>query len=558
MKRDKNIFQKVFASMGFIGGARVPLRSNVFGARSGKTAYNPIGSSLSRIFDMGERDSPLLGNAQPSKRISGWYERMSEIRQYELLDISRLAVSVFKDYVNNFLNTSSTQMVTILDEEGNTDDITTTRINGILSKDIKLFDYIRDHLDESIFYGSYYSMITTKRDDLGHLKFNISGLYDPIGVIIRRSIDPETDSITEEFIARGEDGGTYVIPSTECFYLGSPNLRLINDLQKDFVDYGGKPSEDKFALKGQENRKKVLQKEYYTAGEPIFYSTILKVKELVVKELLISLLSLRDLISPSLYGLSIDKGVPLETAMELCTKVQKMSTTYAELSSFLSSQFDVTSLIESALTQNIKFFPDYNATLQNKGALSLDKLSDKLIEVMQTIDINRQNVLNPLGIPLSMIDGTSGSKWQVLQQSERLNSRVNAIMTGISESVNALVGTIYKVLYEEDLDPSRIKLHILEKSTVEYNNTLNTLDNISGLVNGISGILNTSLQTLEAASPLLDPEKFITYIRNMIKDADPSAADIIDEETMVKYINLLQAKYKAQLEQLGLESNGDI
>lgn len=549
MLKSENVFQKIFSGIGF-GNGRVPLRSNVFGKGGG--GYNPIGTTGNSPMFSADRHSPLLGNAQPTKRISGYYERVAEIRGYELLDISKLAISVFRDYVNNFLNISASQVVTIQDEEGVNDDVKTERINDILTNDIKIFDFIRDHLDETIFYGTYYSMLQTDRDEKGHTRFHVYGLHDPIAVVIKKH-RTESGTIEEEFIARGSDGNTYIIPSTECFYLGSPSLRLINDLADGYSD----SSEKAIPRPGeQKNRDKVIEKESYYAGEPLFYSTVLKVKELVVKEILVSLLSIRDLSSPSMYGLAIDKGVPLENANELCAKMQKLSANYSELSSFLTAQFDVTSLIESTLSQNVKFFPDYNATLQNKGLLNLDKLSDKLLEIMQNVDQCKQNVLSPLGIPLTMIDNTSGSKWAVLQQSERLNSRVNFIMSGIIDSVTSLVRTIYKTVYQEDIDPAQIKLHILEKSTVTYNNQINQAESISSLLTGISNVITTSLQTMELAGPLIDTEKYLSYIQNLIKDIDPNTDSLITEETIEKYKRLAELKISAQLEQLGGEPGG--
>ena len=113
--KEENIFQKLFGTFSWGAGKQIPLRSNVFG-KGGRGGYNPIGTTGSRLFNS-DRSSPLLGNAQPSKRLSGWYERVSELKQYELLDITKLAISFFRDYVNNFLNTSTSQMVTILDDE---------------------------------------------------------------------------------------------------------------------------------------------------------------------------------------------------------------------------------------------------------------------------------------------------------------------------------------------------------------------------------------------------------------------------------------------------------
>ena len=552
-----NIFQKMFSSFGFSSNSRIPIRSNIFG-NPGRGGYNRIGTSSARIFG-GDRKSALLGNYTVSNSISGWLDRVSELKGYEFLDVSKLSVSFFQDYVINFLNTSASQVVTILDDEGNEDQMKTERINNALIKDIKIFDFIRDHINEIIYYGCYYSMLKTKRDDKGHLRFYPFGLYDPISVIVKRKYDKESDELIETYIVRGDDGTAYEVPDTECFYLGSPNMRLNNDLSNENGPTGKDPFKtadprDKNQIKNIDgkNRSHVLQTEYYTAGEPMFYTNILKLKELVVKELLISLLTLRDLCTPSILALMFDKGVPLENAEELCTKVQRMLNSYNDLSSFLTAQFDATSLIENILSQNIRVIPDFNATLQNKGLINTDKLSDKLLELMQSLDQSKQNVLGTLGIPGSILDGSIGTKWAILQSSERANSRVFTIMTGLKESTIALIQTIHKLIYDEVLDPSQIKLHLLEKSTVEYNNAMNTMESVSGLTSGLINLITTALQSLDISMPLIDPEAFVTYIHSQIKDIDPNAADIINEESIKAYVEFAQAKYRSQMEQLGL------
>jgi hypothetical protein len=185
--------------------------------------------------------------------------------------------------------------------------------------------------------------------------------------------------------------------------------------------------------------------------------------------------------------------------------------------------------------------------------LPLDKLSDKLLDIMQTLDQCRNNVLGPLGLPSTIIDSTSGSKWQVLQQSERANSRVASFMAGIKDSVTNLVCSIYEVLYGVELDPSLVKLHISEKTSVEYNNQINQSESINGLVQGISNIIQTSLQTLDFASPLIDPEAYLTYIHNLLKDIDPNTENLITEESLQAYLQLVQAKVNNSFEQLGVD-----
>lgn len=548
MKKSEGIFQKLFGSTGF--GSRIVLRSNVY---NGGRGYSKIGTTTG-TRGYGQRQSPLLGQAGASNLISGYYARHDELKSYELLDISKLAVNFFSDYVINFLEETG-QVVTILDPiTGEPDEKATERINNVLLRDIKVFEFIKDHVKDYIFYGSYFSMLSTIRDDSGHLRFRVEELYDPTSVISKKTRGKD-GTIEEVFLARGEDGKTYEIPSDEVFYIGSLGLRLVNDLdegwkdKKTFVPGWGKKDENS-------NRYQVLRKNSYSSGEPLFYSLTLKVKELVIKEILISLISLRDLSSVQIFLLQFDKSTPLETANDLCARTTKLANNTNELASFLTSQFDVTSFIENTLTQPAKFVPDYNATLGNKNSmLPLDKLSDKLIDLMQNLDNCRNNVLAPLGIPSSILDSTSGSKWTILQQSERANSKITAFMDGLKDSVSNLVRVIYKKYYSEELDPSLIQLHISEKTSVEYNNQINQSESISGLIQSITNILVNATQVLDQTAPLIDTSAFLSYVQNLIKDIDPSTEDIITKQTLDNYVKMAQAKVAMMAEQQGLDPN---
>lgn len=554
MKKEESFGQKLFGSFAF-GNSRVPLRSNVYSG-NGRGGYTPMGQSSARIFDL-DRKSPLLGTASPSNRLSSYYEKIAELRGYQLLDISKLATNFFADYIVNFLadDSNGSQVCTILDEEGNNDEVVTDRINRVLTKDIKIFDYIKDHVQEYVYYGGYYSMLRNSRDDLGHLKFRLEELNDPIAVVVKKKRNSE-GNVEEVFLAKGDDNTIYEIPRTEIAYIASNNLRLENDLSPDWEKKHlyKKPSLDAKKKGDENNRERVLKKESFFANEPLFYSLILKVKELIIKELLVSLISLRDLSSVQIFLLQFDKSIPLETANDLCSRATKLANNTNELASFLTSQFDVVSFIENTLTQSAKFVPDYNSTIGGKNSmLPLDKLSDKLLDIMQTLDQCKANVLGPLGLPSTILDSTSGSKWMVLQQSERANSRVASFMSGIKDSVTALVCSIYEVMYGKELDPSLVKLHISEKTSVEYNNQINQSESISSLVTGMSTIMTNALQTLDQAGPLIDSEAYLSYIQNLLKDVDPNTESIITEDTIAAYTNFAQARLRAQLEQQGID-----
>lgn len=558
-----NIFQKMFSSWGL--GTRIPLRSNVFG-KGGKGSYSPIGQTgNSKLFGTGvDKVSPLLGNAQPTSRISGWYSRVAELKNYYNLDITNLCVSMVSDYVVNFLNKNSMQVCTIVDKDGEVDVQKTERINEILTHQINIFQYIQDHIEDVVYYGCYYSMLRHGRDEKGHSKFTVLGLNDPISVITKTKLGDDGYS-EKEYVALGDDGQAYIIPREEAFYLGSPTFRLTNDMEDEWNNKT-KKSKDPYnpislhkKSKGpemgkQENREKVIQKEYYSAGKPIFYSSILKIKEFVVKDLLVNLLTLRELTSKSILSLNMDKGVPQEVSSELCGRVQKLFNTTNELASFMSSSFSAESLIENILASgSVICIPDYNSTITSKGLINTDKLSDKLIEIMQSLDQTKANILAAVGIPSGALDNSAGSKWTILQQSERLNSRINSIMNGVTDSVTELVRTLYKILYNEEIDSSLIRMHLLEKSTVTYNNQINQAESINNLVQSISNILTTSLQTLDNVGTFIEPKAYLTYIQNLIRDIDPNTEPMITEETVEQYAQVALMKYQAQLQQMGIE-----
>lgn len=559
-----NIFQKMFSSWGL--GTRIPLKSNVFG-KGGKGSYSPIGQTgNSKLFGTGvDKVSPLLGNAQPTSRISGWYSRVAELKNYYNLDITNLCVSMVSDYVVNFLNKNSMQVCTIVDKDGEVDVQKTERINEILTHQINIFQYIQDHIEDVVYYGCYYSMLRHGRDEKGHSKFTVLGLNDPISVITKTKLGDDGYS-EKEYVALGDDGQAYIIPREEAFYLGSPTFRLTNDMEDEWNNKTRK-SKDPYnpitmhqkkskgpGMGKQENREKVIQKEYYSAGKPIFYSSILKIKEFVVKDLLVNLLTLRELTSKSILSLSMDKGVPQEVSSELCGRVQKLFNTTNELASFMSSSFSAESLIENILASgSVICIPDYNSTITSKGLINTDKLSDKLIEIMQSLDQTKANILAAVGIPSGALDNSAGSKWTILQQSERLNSRINSIMNGVNDSVTELVRTLYKILYNEEIDSSLIRMHLLEKSTVTYNNQINQAESINNLVQSISNILTTSLQTLDNVGTFIEPKSYLTYVQNLIRDIDPNTEPMITEQTVEQYAQVAMMKYQAQLQQMGID-----
>lgn len=178
-----NQLSKLFSAVGWGGGTRFQLKSNVFSPTGGR--YSVVGGTGSSKYggeSNSNRNSPTVSTAVNNKFLSSYYAKMSEIKSYELSDISEMIVSIFKDYIINFMNKSGS-IVTIKKENGEVDKNKTERINDILISDLKLPDVIKQHLPEIIYYGSYHFMISQYKDETGHTRLKRKDFVDPVVVV---------------------------------------------------------------------------------------------------------------------------------------------------------------------------------------------------------------------------------------------------------------------------------------------------------------------------------------------------------------------------------------
>lgn len=531
-----NEIEKLFSAFGSGAlGGKINLKSNIFGGGSTGSKYSAIGSPGKYGSDSNsQRNSPSVGNAVTNAYLSTYYSKLSEIKSYEYCDVSEMIVSVFRDYIINFMNKTG-DIVTIKNENGDIDSQRTERINNSLVNDIKISETIKDHLNEIVYYGGYYFMIDKSRDDTGHIKLTKKDLYDPIVVITKIK---DYDKIT--YICKGDDGKIYDVPYQEIIRLGSSSIRLLNDMDED----GGwvKP---KRKDKEKTNREKIQLDEFYTGSKPMYYSITHKVKEYLLKDIIISLLSIKDLVQPLLLSVHFDKGTPLENADMLTKRIEAIINNYSDLSSVLTAQFGITDIID-ALMNNVKIIPDYSSSAANMGTVELNKINQKIQEIRMELDNCRDNVMSSMGLS-SDIYNNRLSKWEALKTSERLNSRINSYISGLKSSIIEACRVISLNLYEEDLDVNNVEVHLFSRTTTEYNTMTNSAEVIGTLIQQMSTILEMGLRTLEIAGPLFDQTAYLEYLTTTLKNIDPNMEAFTSKESIKEYIDMLKAKQQAAM-----------
>lgn len=534
------------ASMGGFG--RAQLRSNILtGSR-----YNMIGGNTIFEDDEGNRNSPSVGNALTNRLLSTYYSKMKEIRSYELNELSETIISVIRDYMINFMNKSG-DLITIKD-----DSTRSKKVNDVLINDLNLQEFIRSHLNDVIFYGAYHSMLSSERDETGHRRFSLTDMYDPLEVVTKF-----TENEDPSYIVKGSNQIVYEVPYTQLIKIGDNNLRLIDDLSDERPD--GKKNLPESPSKSQKcNRDHIISEVSYAASKPMYYTITHKVKEYLLKDTIISLLSIKDLIQPILMMIHVDKGTPIETANELSKRAENLINKYTDLSQILSAQFSITDLIESLLN-NIRVLPDYSDSLTNMNTVDISKVTNKIQEIRMELDNVRETVLNAMGIPLDLFSGRV-TKWEALKTSERLNSKINSYVMMIKKSVSEVARVIYRNLYDEDLDVKDIEVHMFTRTTVEYNNMLNNAESISNVFQQLNIIVDIAMRTAETAGEMFDKTKYFEYVSSMLRNVDPNISEFITDERLESFSRNQEEKQKltdvAQVtvlkQQAGLGPDDDI
>ena len=273
---------------------------------------------------------------------------------------------------------------------------------------------------------------------------------------------------------------------------------------------------------------------------PMYYSITHKVKEYLLKDIIISLLSIKDLVQPILLMIHMDKGTSLEAANELTKKAEALINNYTDLSAIMSSQFSISDIVD-ALLNNVRVLPDYNSSMTNMGTVELSKISQQIDKIRMELDTCKDSVLSVMGITSDVAQGRA-SKWEVLKMSERLNSRINAVISGIKSGIVNAVDVISRNLYNEPVDSNNVVVNLFSRTTIEYNNLINTSESISTLTQQMSTVLEMALRTLEVAGPLFNRGEYLNYVSTTLRGIDPTFDKIITEDSIKEYLEFLQSK----------------
>lgn len=522
--------------MGLIGNVTELVKSFSYNPilRSNVSAPIPLPGQRASGAGKSSIQSPIA--LVSDRYLSTYYLKLQELSNYESTEITDTVVGLFSDYILSYLKDETNNVVT-LSEDVKDGVLMTDKINEILKK-LNLIEDIKLHLSDYIYYGSYSYCLNWDSHKREFKKL----LYENANNLVAKYSNDGLSS----FLVQSHNNKVTDVGPDSVIMLGVPTLSLVDDLSDEQKEL------DNELRKG--NKDTLYRLKEYRGCKPLFYNVIGKLKQYLLKDQLINLLSLKDLITPLVYTVGYDRNTPVDIATKLSTNIENLINKYSDLSIIMDSNFDLNTLLDQ-ISDNLKIVTDYNSNVANMSALDLIKVNDRINELKSDLDNDRNNLLSAVGIPESLFNGDS-TKWDSIKSSQRLSSKVGYYIDGLISSIKLIACTIYSKVTMGEISPDQVKVNIFNSTEVDYNNTVNSAELVASVLDSITNIIDKGKTTVENYVGLIDNDAFIKYIIDKVHQISPECDSWFNENTVKDYLKQLKEQASAE-ESGGFDGGGN-
>lgn len=442
------------------------------------------------------------------KFLTDYFKTFDDLREYESSEIGVIATGAITDYIKNYINYND-PIINIKNESLRG---WAEKINKILDQHLKIRDELSNNIDPIVYYGSYCFKINWDEEAR---KFKKAALAHPNSVV-----SVYRGGKLDSYLVISRNGNVAIVEPDKILRIGAPDYYLINDTGQNLY-----LEQDKKKAEKAQEKDTILDDSKIAAGSPLFINVLPKIKEYLLKEQLISLIGIKDLITPMILLLSVDKNTAPDDANELALNVENLFNKYSDVSTIYSQSFSINSLSD-AILNNIRVFPDYNsASSSMQEAMQMNKMAEKIQMIRQEQDFLKENILRAIGIPSVLYSGDT-TKWEAIKMSERLNSKVSSLIKRINDSIFSIIETISKQVFPDiHFERSDIEINIFNKTQVEFNSIINSCEMAGQVLSSVNQLIDMLSQEMQQET--VDREKYFDYVKSLIQQADPSAVEII-------------------------------
>lgn len=416
-------------------------------------------------------------------------ERLKDYRNSELADT---ILDLYVDAVFANIDTTTQEYVRIKDNKA-----ATKLVNDIL-ENLNIVEFIKSNCKDFIYYGSYSSELT----------------WDGRDFLVRELRNPFTTLETKE--------GNYIIQGEGHDKLINSTVRLsFNDIKLEY-------------RLGNEDGINVEYDEFYVPdkgiiGRPLFASVEMKIKDYIMKDLIIAFLSLMKLLEQDTYTVDVQRLSDMDSVAELCENIKDLIVAKDDYQLLTGLTIDKGALL-MRLFDNKRVIPSISSNLNSLSEFQPGKLDEKLRALREEKEVLRDEILTNIGFPRDLFAGST-NKWETTRQNDRYNLKITNIKEAVQRSIINIVMNIC------DLNNFKINkrdIHVLfvKASIAEINNLQNKIEANSNTLRAVSDIINSAGELLKLET-IKDKSSIEGIIRTLLGNVNSELANTFDAKSIM-------------------------
>ncbi|MCS7318145.1 MAG: hypothetical protein NZZ41_07580, partial [Candidatus Dojkabacteria bacterium] len=471
----------------------------------------------------------ILYNQQTVEQYLAILDMLGEVFMYSItgLSVRYIAEAILESRKDDF------SVVTSLEDQELSAEITKEVIDYLNRINIK--NIIPRILPELIYYGSYSFAIDED--------FNLLNLYDPYSVI---SLLGENHSEVGYLVNTPSGVGFVFANESNIFRIGTPDIILysrifaLDELYEEQVDLFEKSSPrvknfSKFykesSLFKKDAKNSYVRRFMFAAATPLFYYSRMRLREYIMKELILMLITIRDLLFPVVLTMQYDFAGTSFQIQNLADQIENILNSYIDIGGFIGVKANLSTVL-NMITYSIRVLPDYRGAITNLSGIDTSKFIEKIDRYKSDLNELLENILSEIGIPTEGYTSKS-TYWESIKQSERFASKIISIEKNIETSFSLLAEKYIKSKYRELSDANNfIHVNIFDTTIGNFSRFINAAEQISSFLNSAYEIISSSIEQMD--NDYFNKEKLVEFIKSYTRYVVPDIDHLVDWNKLLK------------------------
>lgn len=496
-KGDLKLFSSVFgSSFTSSGNSFLAKGTNIYGS-TGSPGKSSSGDNHDSIF------------LRTIDTYSEFIELQDRLRSYRTSGITETILDLYYDAVMTCIDVKTDKLVEITskDKAGKVtvDDKSTKAANDILL-DLDIVDLIRSNLKDMIYYGSSASLPKKVRGSKVEGELEILELVNSQTTLKLKNKD--------KYVILGEGKGR---AETHLFRFSYDDLEL--DIDKKILEDIGESREE------DEDEDPFIKGIKGITGTPLYLSVEMKVKDYILKDTILSILSIMKAIEQETYSIDVQRLSDMDSVVELCERIKNLLVNRDDINIISSSTLSVSDLI-IRLLDNKRVIPNVSSNLSSLQEVAGTKLQEKIDALTNSKESVRDELLTTIGFPIDLFAGRV-NKWEVGRQSDRYNSKVIGIKNAVITSVLDILRTSLELKDSKDLENKTIEVLFIKDTPAEIANYANKVQAQTEVLAALQQVIETSSR-LSTETGVFDKSVINQVLKGILSNIDSRFTDAID------------------------------